>query len=152
LSCNHSSARKVPKTLAKHIRTKVSFKVTLWDRHVYIRYTFTLIRHRYYSWHIWNYVRTKIIVLPLFHFSTRLNSQNPHDNEIQNEFCHINFNRDNGISNWHIWSINPMKKRFLFISVPYKITDLQTPETLEYITRGAKWSDVKTVFFSSSKC
>jgi hypothetical protein len=41
---------------------------------------------------------------------------------------------------------------FDFISVPYTITDLQTPETLYHIPRGAKWNDVKNMLFSSSKC
>jgi hypothetical protein len=41
---------------------------------------------------------------------------------------------------------------FNFISVPYTITDPQSPATLQYIPRGAKWSDVKNVLFSSSKC
>jgi len=41
---------------------------------------------------------------------------------------------------------------FDFILVPYTITDLQAPENLKYISRGAKWKDVKNVLFSSSKC
>ena len=40
---------------------------------------------------------------------------------------------------------------FYIISVPYTITDLQAPETLYLIPRGAKWNDVKNVLFSSSK-
>ena len=31
---------------------------------------------------------------------------------------------------------------FDFISVPYTITDIQTPEKRQFITRGAKWSHV----------
>jgi len=41
---------------------------------------------------------------------------------------------------------------FDFISVPYKITDLQAPETIYYIPTGAKWKDVKNVLFVFSKC
>jgi hypothetical protein len=41
---------------------------------------------------------------------------------------------------------------FYFISVTVTITDLQAPEILWYIHRGAKWNDVKNVLFSSSKC
>jgi hypothetical protein len=41
---------------------------------------------------------------------------------------------------------------FDIISVPYTITDFQALETLWYITRWAKWNDVKNVLFSSSKC
>ena len=35
---------------------------------------------------------------------------------------------------------------FYFISDPNTIADLQVPETLYYITRGANWSDVKKCF------
>ena len=38
-----------------------------------------------------------------------------------------------------------------FISFPYTITDLEAPETLYYIPRGAKLNDVKNVVFSSTK-
>jgi len=41
---------------------------------------------------------------------------------------------------------------FAFIFVRYTITNLQTHQTLLYITRGAKWSVVKNVLFSSSNC
>jgi len=37
------------------------------------------------------------------------------------------------------------KEFFYFIPVPYTITDLQAPETLQYIPRGAKWNDVKNL-------
>jgi len=30
----------------------------------------------------------------------------------------------------------------------YTISDLQTPEILQFLTRGSKWSDVKNVIFS----
>ena len=40
---------------------------------------------------------------------------------------------------------------FLFISVRYTITDFQTPETLYYVTRRAKWSDVKNFDFQLVK-
>jgi len=38
------------------------------------------------------------------------------------------------------------------ISVPYTTNDFQAPENLWYLSRGAKWNDVKNVLFSSSKC
>jgi len=38
-----------------------------------------------------------------------------------------------------------------FTSDRYTITDLQAPETRQYIPRGRKWSDVKNVHFSSLK-
>ena len=37
---------------------------------------------------------------------------------------------------------------FYFISVPYTIIDLQSPENLKYIPRAAKWNEVKNVFSS----
>jgi len=44
------------------------------------------------------------------------------------------------------------KEIFAFISVRYTITDIQIPENLQYIIRGAKWNDVKNVRFSYTKC
>jgi len=35
---------------------------------------------------------------------------------------------------------------FAFISVWYTITDIQTPENLQYITHVAKWNDVQNFF------
>jgi len=45
--------------------------------------------------------RTKMIVLPSFHFATRLNSQNTNETEFVNELCHINMFMNIGISNCH---------------------------------------------------
>ena len=56
---------------------------------------------RIFSWHIWNDNLTKMIVLPLFQFATRLNSQNSYETEIHNEFSHINLYKNSGNSNWH---------------------------------------------------
>ena len=44
----------------------------------------------------------KMVVFSLFQLSTRLNSRNPLNSEINNEFGHINLYMNNGISNWHI--------------------------------------------------
>ena len=41
---------------------------------------------------------------------------------------------------------NSRKCFFAFISLSKTTTDLQAPETLQYITRRAKWKDVKTCF------
>jgi len=40
---------------------------------------------------------------------------------------------------------------FALVSVGYTITDFQNSETVKYITRGAKWSDVKYLIVSTSK-
>jgi len=45
-----------------------------------------------------------------------------------------------------------VKVVFDFISVLYMNTDVQAPEPLYYISRGAKCNDVKYVLSSSSKC
>jgi len=61
--------------LAKHISTKVSFKITIRKRHVYIDIGGTWIRNQCFYLGIWNDDRTKMIVLPSFKLATRLNSQ-----------------------------------------------------------------------------
>ena len=64
------------KWLAKHIRTKVSFKITIRKRHVYIDIRWPWKWNQYFYLWIWNAERTKIRILPSFQFVTRLNSQN----------------------------------------------------------------------------
>jgi hypothetical protein len=80
-------------------------------------YTLTYVNVEYEtsisSWDIWNDVRTKMIVLNLFHLTTWLHSQNPYETKIHNELWHINLYMNIGISNWYIWSIDPTKMRFL---------------------------------------
>jgi len=41
---------------------------------------------------------------------------------------------------------------FYIISVPYTISDLHVPKTLQYMPRGAKWRDVNNLLYSFSKC
>ena len=67
------------KLLAKHIRTKVSFKITLRKRHVYIDFHWPWKWNRYIYLGIWEDERSKIIFLPSFHLVTRLNSQNRYE-------------------------------------------------------------------------
>ena len=101
---------------------------------------------------IWNDDLTKIVVLPSVLFATRLNSQNRNETsllKVTDTLMCV------GILLFPIGIIEvptPRIWRFFFISVPYTITELQVPETLKYIPRGSKWSDVKNVLFSSSKC
>ena len=54
-----------------------------------------------------------MIVLPLFLLALIWDSQNTYVIEIHNELCHINLYMIIGISNWHIWSIDPTKMKFL---------------------------------------
>ena len=67
---------------AKHIITKVSFKITIRKRHVYIDIRWPWIWNQFFYLGIWNDERTKIIVLPLFHLVTRLNTQNKNETSL----------------------------------------------------------------------
>ena len=58
------------------ISTKVSFKITIKNRHVYIDIRWPWKWNQYFYFGIWNDERTKIIFLPSFKLVTRLNSQN----------------------------------------------------------------------------
>ena len=64
------------KWLAKHISTKVSFKITISERHVYIDFRWTWKWKQYFYLGIWEDERSKLIFLPSFQLVTRLNSQN----------------------------------------------------------------------------
>ena len=63
------------KWLAKHISTKVSFKITIRKRHVYNDIGWPWIWNQYFYLGIWNDDRTKIIVSPSFQLVTRINSR-----------------------------------------------------------------------------
>jgi len=65
-------------------------------------------------------------VVPLFHLATRLNTQNPYEIQIRNDFREINLYMNIGNSNCAIWNIDPRKLGFTFISVRYTITNFQT--------------------------
>ena len=64
------------KLLAKHIRTKVSFKITIRKRHVYIDIRWPWKWNQYFYLGIWEDERTKRIFLPSFRLVTPLNWQN----------------------------------------------------------------------------
>ena len=70
------------KWLAKHISTKVSFKITLRKRPVYIDIGWLWIWNQCFYLGIWNVARTKMIVSPSFHHATRFNAQNANETEI----------------------------------------------------------------------
>ena len=72
---------KISKWLAKHISTKVSFKITIRKTHVYIVIGRPWIRIQCFYLGIWNDDRTKMMVLASFHFAARLNSQNTNETE-----------------------------------------------------------------------
>ena len=140
------------KFLAKHIRTKVSFKITIRKRHVYIDNRWPWKWNQFFYLGFSGDERSKIIFLPSFQLVTRLNSQN------RNETCLL-MNSDAWICirilafTIGIIEVSTSRKwSFYFISVPFTITDLQPLYSHYYITRWAKWSDVKNVIFSFSKC
>ena len=91
MSNNQYSALDNVKMTSKHISIKVSLKITLRKKNVYIEIGWPWIWNQcFYLW-IWNDDRTNVIVLPSFHFATRFNSQNANETEIIYEFWHINF-------------------------------------------------------------
>ena len=114
--------------LAKHISTKVSFKITIRKRHVYIDIRWPWIWNQNFYFGNWNDDCTKIISLPSFQLPTWLNSQNTNETEFINELWHINLYMNIGISNWKFRPV--LNEIFDLISVHYTITHLQALETL----------------------
>jgi hypothetical protein len=78
----------ISKWLAKHISTKVSFKITINKRHVYIDIGLPWVWNQCFYLGIWNYDRTKFFLS--FQLDTRLNSQNTNETAFINIFLHIN--------------------------------------------------------------
>ena len=119
----------MPKLLEKHISTKVSVKITIRERHVYIDFRWPWKWNQYFYFGIRNDESTKIIFLPSFQLVTRLNPQNRNETSLLMNSDTLNF----------IWILvfpigiikvsTPRIWTFYFISVPCTITD-QVPETL----------------------
>ena len=63
-------------TFQVSISAKVSFKITIRERDVYIDFRWPWKWNQYFYLGIWNDERTKIIFLPSLQLVTRLNSQN----------------------------------------------------------------------------
>ena len=70
------------KILAKHICTKVSFKITIRKRRVYIDILWPWNWNQYFYLGIWEDERSKIIFLPSFQLVTRLHSQNRNESSL----------------------------------------------------------------------
>ena len=70
------------KWLSKHITTKVSFKITIRKRHVYIDIRWPWKWNQYFSWGIREDELSKIIFFPSFQLVTRLNSQNRNETSL----------------------------------------------------------------------
>ena len=134
------------KWLAKHIRTKVSFKFTIRKRHVYIDNGWPWIWNQYFYLGIWSEDRTKIIVLPSFQLVTQINSENRYETVFINVLWLTSLCLNIGISNWHNWCFDPRVWIFYFISVPYTISTskyLKIFSTYLVGRNGAMW---KTCF------
>ena len=80
----------ISKWLAKHISTRVFFKINTRKRHVHIYIGWPWIWNQYFYLGIRNDDRNKMIVSPSFQLATRLNLQNKNENEFINEHWHIN--------------------------------------------------------------
>ena len=72
----------ISKWLAKHISTKVSFKITIRKRHVYIDIRWHWKWNQYFYFGIRYDESTKIIFLPSFQLVTWLNSQNRNETSL----------------------------------------------------------------------
>ena len=70
------------KWLAKHISTKVLFKITIKIRHVYIDIRWPWKWNQYFYLGIWEDERSKIILLPSSQLVTRLNTQNRNETSL----------------------------------------------------------------------
>ena len=70
------------KWLAKHISTKVSFKITIRKNHVYSDIFWPWIWNQCFYLGIWDDERSKIIFLPSFQLVTRLNLQNRNETSL----------------------------------------------------------------------
>ena len=70
------------KWLAKHISTKVSFKITIMKRHIHIDILWPWKWNQYFYLGIWEDERSKIIFLPSFQLVTRLSSLNRNETSL----------------------------------------------------------------------
>ena len=109
-------------------------------------HTLTLIWKKYLYLGIWNYDRTKIIVLPSLQLATRLHSQNRNETEFNNEHWHINLYMNIGNSHRHNWNFTQRKWSFLIYFS--SLHDYRPPSTWNVLVHisWVKWSDVKMCF------
>ena len=140
------------KWLAKHISTKVFFKITIRKRHVYIDIRWPWKWNLYFYLGVWEDERSKIIFLPSFQLVAQLNSQNRNETSLL-------IDSDTSIFIWvlafpigiiQVWS--PRKWSFLLYFS--SLQDYWPPTTLISLEHNSlgKWSDVKNMIFSFSKC
>ena len=101
----------ISKWLTKHISTKVSFKITIRKRHVYIDIRWPWKWNQYFYLGIWVDERSKIIFLPSFQLFTRLNSKNRNEIRFINELWHIKLYMNISISNLNNSGFDSMKSK-----------------------------------------
>ena len=100
------------KWLAKHISTKVSFKITIRKRHVYIDIRWTWKWNQYFYLGNSGDERSKIIFLPSIQLFTLLNSQNRNETSLLMNSDTIIFYMNISISVWHNSSFDSTKMKF----------------------------------------
>jgi len=100
------------KWLAKHIRTKVTYKIPIRKRHVYIDIRLPWKWNQYFYLGIWEDESPKIIFLPSFQLVTRLNTQNRNETSLLMNPWHINLYMNISISNWHNSIFESTKMKF----------------------------------------
>jgi len=89
---------------------------------------------------IWNDDRTLMIDLLLYQLARRLNSQITYENVFHNEIWLINLYMNVGIFNWHNWSYEPTKMKFL--NLYQFFTRLLNSKHLKLI-RTETWGEIK---------
>ena len=99
------------KWLAKHISTKLSFKITNRKRHVHIDIRRHWKWNQYFYLGIWEDERSKKIFL-LFSALYTIQFTEEKWNKFINELWHINFYMNISISNWHNSSFDSTKMKF----------------------------------------
>jgi hypothetical protein len=98
--------------LAKNISTKVSFKITIRKRHVFIDIRWPFKWNQYFYLGIWEDERPKIIFLTFFQLITWLNSQNRNETSFLMN-TDTNLYTNICISNWHNSSFDSIKMKIL---------------------------------------
>jgi len=69
--------------------------------------------NQYYLMTYFNYDSIKVSVLPFVSARYTIKYTEPYESEIHNELREINLYMNMDISNWHVWSIDPTKMKFL---------------------------------------
>ena len=140
------------KWLAKHVSTKVSLKINIRKRHVYIDIGCTWIWNQCFYLGIWNDDLMKKIVLPSFQLATRFKSQNPDETVFINELWPINIDEYSYLQ-LALLKFRPHVNVFFWLHFN-SLHDYWPPRTCNPLVHTS-WSELErceNVLFSSSKC